>query len=108
MLTNLPTAILLGLVAGAISCTISKAKVFAWLRAHTQKRSPWLAALFSCYYCTSHWVALFLTLIYRPVLFDAWLPVDVLVTAMFVTCVSAITASSICALVRFNPDGTVA
>ena len=101
-LEALTQAIVLGMVAGATSVTITKAKVFASLRTVIKARSEWAGTLVSCHYCTSHWVSFALVAIYRPVVVTSGvLVVDLAVGAMFITCVSALTAASICTLIPF-------
>jgi len=60
----------LALAIGTVSMTITKANVFAWLRNWLDDRNDFLADLFSCPYCMSHWVALGVMFMYQPLLID--------------------------------------
>jgi hypothetical protein len=103
-LTILFHVIILGIATGAISMVITKSTLFNFAHDWIAPRFPKLEEMLSCPWCTSHWVALFLTLIYRPLLIDwgwrpAWMhetflefiftPVDYLVTIMVMVVVAA-------------------
>lgn len=48
--------LVLGLVVGTISMTLTKAFIFKGLR--DKLKVTWMKELFNCPYCTGHWVAL--------------------------------------------------
>jgi hypothetical protein len=48
--------------------TLTKAKVFSWLREAVSSRSQFFGELFSCPYCMSHWLAFIGVLVFRPAL----------------------------------------
>lgn len=98
--TGLYQVAVLALATAAISVTMSKAQVFASFRKWIASRSSWLGELFSCYYCTSHWVAIALIAAYRPVVIRMWAPAD-LVVSLFV--VVAIAAAAGGAIIRLTP-----
>lgn len=81
---------MLALATAAISVTISRAKIFKSAREYVAGRSEWFGELISCHYCLSHWVAITMVLIYRPLLVQAWLPVDVAVMVFVVVALSAV------------------
>lgn len=58
--------ILLGFGVSALSITIAKGTIFKNLRDWTGRKSKFFGGLLTCTYCLSHWVALFLVLIYKP------------------------------------------
>ncbi|MBI3956750.1 MAG: DUF1360 domain-containing protein [Candidatus Kerfeldbacteria bacterium] len=80
----------LALATAAIAVTVSKAKIFNGVRERVIRRSHRLGELLTCPYCTSHWVAFTLVAIYRPVLVQAWLPVDLLVSAFVVVALASL------------------
>jgi hypothetical protein len=91
--TGLYDVLVLGVATGAISMLITKASIFNKAHEWLEKCSPFLDEMLSCPWCTSHWVALFFTLVYRPRLINpVWLPVDWLVTLMAMVFVAAVTA----------------
>lgn len=68
--------LVLSLATAAISVTVSRAQIFATFRTLVAEKSTWAGKLISCYYCTSHWVAIVFVLIYRPVLISRFYVVD--------------------------------
>jgi hypothetical protein len=90
----------LALATAAISVTVSKARVFASARAWIAARNTWLGELVSCSYCTSHWVAIALVAIYRPVLVSQWIFVDLLVSVFGMVAIAAIVSGVI---IKLNP-----
>lgn len=90
----------LALATAAISVTVSKARVFASIREWVASRNNWLGELMSCSYCTSHWVAIALVAIYRPVLVSQWVVVDLLVSVFGVVAFAAIISGVI---IKLNP-----
>jgi hypothetical protein len=106
-LTVLFHVIVLGVATGAISLVLTKSKMFEPMHAWLEKHNTFLSNLLDCPWCTSHWVALFFVLIYRPLLLDwgwrpAWMrfslldwfltPVDYLVTVMVMVTVASVAA----------------
>ena len=84
--------LVLGIVTGAISMVITKGAIFNKAHEWLEKRSPFLENMLSCPWCTSHWVALFFTLIYHPLLVNAFLPVDYIVTVFAMVTVASVTS----------------
>jgi hypothetical protein len=88
--------IILGAATGAISMTISKSKLFKPLRDLIPRRNAFLAFLddgLACPYCTSHWIAFLLTLVYFPKpLPHTWVGVDFLVSMMVIVALASFTA----------------
>jgi hypothetical protein len=99
--------LVLGVACGAISFVVTRAAIFNFFHDWLEKKSPFLEEMLSCPLCTSHWVALGLTLIYRPLLLNwgdrpAWMytswvnyvitPVDYLVTIMVMVTIASVTA----------------
>lgn len=97
----------LALATAAISVTVSKARLFASAREWIATRNTWLGELVSCSYCTSHWVAIALVAIYRPVLVSQWIVVDLLVSAFGMVAIAAIISGMITKLNPFRgADGS--
>ena len=110
--------LVLGIATGAISLVITKASIFNPMHDWLEKHIPFLGALLDCPWCTSHWIALFFTLAYRPLLLDwtgrpAWqmeswfgwfmIPVDYLVTISVMVTIAMFTARMIYSAVKsFN------
>jgi len=106
-LTILFHVIILGVATGAISLVLTKSKMFEKAHEWLEARNTFIGEMLNCPWCTSHWVALFFTLIYRPLLLDwgwrpewmyeSWLnyvltPVDYLVTVMVMVTVASVAA----------------
>jgi len=82
----------LGIATGAISLLVTKSTIFNPVHNWLEKHASFIEELLSCPWCTSHWVALFFTLIYHPLLVDLWRPVDYLVTIMVMVTIASVTA----------------
>ena len=89
----------------AIACTISRAQVFSFLRFWIKQKSEWLGELINCPYCTSHWLALGFVVIYRPVLFNQYWLIDLLVSWFVIVALSAIISGFIRRMNPFYADG---
>jgi len=63
LVTDLAALLLLSLATASITMTLSKAKIFAWLREWLLVHVPFVGKLLSCPYCTSHWVSLALMIL---------------------------------------------
>lgn len=93
--------LLISVATSAISLTISRAKVFEWLRKGLPKRKPpgkFLAELVSCPYCVSHWVALALVWAY-PLRFTGNFYVDLIVLTFAVVGISAVMSGRVYAAI---------
>lgn len=90
----------LALMTAAISVTISKSRVFASAREWITARNTWFGELVSCSYCMSHWVAIVLVAIYRPVMISQWMFVDLIVSVFGVVAIAAIISGVI---IKLNP-----
>lgn len=82
-------ALLLSLVTACIAFTVSETALFAPWRERLRARRPWLGKLVSCGYCLGCWIAFGVTAIYRPRLFVAWEPLDLLLTAFAIAWLAA-------------------
>lgn len=81
------------IACGAISMTISKAKIFLPFREWITNKSEWLGDGLSCPYCMSHWVSLALMIVYRARPLDCGvLIIDFFVATMMMVALSSITA----------------
>ena len=100
--------IVLGIATGAISLFLTKSTLLNGFHEWIEKKSAFLGEMLNCPWCTSHWVAGFFTLIYRPLLLDwgwrpAWMypanflfiPVDYAVTIFVMVAIAALTARAI-------------
>jgi hypothetical protein len=92
-------AALLSLPTACIAFTVSETKVFAPLRDRAGGRSAWLGRLLSCGYCLGVWVSLGLVIVYRPLLFELWRPLDYLLTALVVSWLAAFQWAALCWLI---------
>jgi hypothetical protein len=108
-LTILFHVIVLGIATGAISLFLTQSTLLNGFHAWVEKKSPFIGKMLDCVWCTSHWVAGFFTLVYRPLLLDwgwrpAWMytswlnyaltPVDYAVTIFVMVVISALTAGA--------------
>jgi Protein of unknown function (DUF1360) len=100
--------IYLSIACGAISMTLTKSSLLNGFHAWLDAKSPFLEKLLSCPWCTSHWVASVLTVIYQPLVFDwasrpAWqssnalialplIALDYVVTIMVMVALSSVSA----------------
>ncbi len=92
-------AALLSVVTAFIAFTVAETVIFASLREWAKSRIAWLGKLLACGYCSSVWIALALTAVYRPRLFEAWWPLDYLLTAVFIAWLSAFQWVILCWLI---------
>jgi len=97
----------LALAIGAVSLTLTKANIFAWLRGWIERRAhsrtaivrgpfSWLAELFDCPYCMSHWITLAAMYVLEPVLISTghhWL--DLVVSYFALVALSSLVAGTI-------------
>lgn len=73
----------------SLAFSLYETTLFAGLRDWVKARSAWLRKLADCGYCLGHWVALGLTAICRPRLFQAWWLLDYLLTALVIAWLTA-------------------
>lgn len=88
-LYGLYQVVLLGVATSVISVTISKGKIFKSLRKWVGGRSDALGVLVECRYCVSHWVALVLTIIYRPSLVPEWTTGGLVISGFVMVAIAA-------------------
>lgn len=92
---SLLQVVVLALATAAISLTAAKGRIFAPVRTSISIRSEWLGKLASCPYCTSHWVAIALVAIYRPVLIPHWIILDLILSVFVTVAISAVVSGMI-------------
>ena len=97
---------MIALATAAMALTTSRARIFAPLREWVASKSSWLGELFSCFYCTSHWVAIVLVAIYQPVLVRRWFFLDLLVSVFVVVSVSTLVCGAIIRLTSMGEDNS--
>lgn len=90
----------LSVAAASISFTVTEAKLFLPLRTWAKGKNSFLGELISCGYCFGHWVAFALTAIYRPRLFDFWMPADYVLTALVIAWLAAFQWAVMCRLME--------
>ena len=90
----------LSLVTAALSFTVAETKLFAPARQWFDRKSSFFGGLISCGYCLGHWIALGLVIVYRPRLFDLWVPLDFLLTVLAVAWLSALQWCLLCVMVE--------
>jgi hypothetical protein len=93
-------AIYLSLVTASISFTVSETKIFKPLREWLKTKVAFLGELLSCGYCLGTWIALILVVLFRARLFESWWPLDYLLTALFVSWLSAFQWGVMCLLMQ--------
>ncbi|MBI4415235.1 MAG: DUF1360 domain-containing protein [Candidatus Kerfeldbacteria bacterium] len=96
--------IILALATAAISVTMAKARIFASAREWIAARNGWLGELAACSYCTSHWVAIALVAVYRPVLVRQWIVIDLFVSVFVVVALASLVSGAISRLIPFQVD----
>lgn len=101
-LNGLYQIIVLALATAAISVTTSKSRLFASAREWSAKKSTWLGELVSCSYCTSHWVAIALVVIYQPVAVSQWIVIDLIVSVFVIVAIAAIVSGVVIKLTPFR------
>jgi hypothetical protein len=84
--------VFLSIACGAISMTVSKSLFFLPLRRWIKNRSTWAWEGISCPFCTSHWVALLLMVVYFPRPFTQGVFFDFVVGTMMMVALASITA----------------
>jgi len=114
-LTILFRVIILGVATGAISLFLTKSTLLNGFHTWLENRLPFLEEMLSCPWCTSHWVALIFTLIYRPLLLDwtnrpvwevyspvNWIltPIDYLVTILVMVAVAMVTGRMVYSAIK--------
>lgn len=92
--------IVISLVTASISFTFTEMKLFLPLREWARKRNAFLGEFLSCGYCLGHWIALGLTVLYRPKLFTAWWPADYFFTVLVIAWLAAFQWALICWLMQ--------
>ncbi len=101
-LNGLYQVIVLALATAAISVTTSKSRLFASAREWSAKKNTWLGELVSCSYCTSHWVAITLVVIYQPVVVSQWVVIDLFVSVFVIVAIAAIVSGVVIKLTPFR------
>jgi hypothetical protein len=95
----------LALATAALSLTIAKTHAFDWLRSWVLARSDYLGELVSCHYCMSHWFALGLVAVYRPVVVSSGVTLfDLAVSVFALVALSALVSATIARLMRGSPE----
>lgn len=85
----------LSIACGAISLVVSKGAIFNSFHIWLDTRAAWLEKVLSCPWCTSHWVSLGLVLVYHPLVVNAFLPLDYLVSIMIMVALASVTVKVI-------------
>jgi len=88
--------VLLSVATATISFTLAETQLFAAARTWVKTKSRLGGELVSCGYCLGHWVAVGLTAIYRPRLFDAWWLLDYALTALVIAWLAAFQWAALC------------
>lgn len=72
---------LLSVVTSVVSTTIARGLIFENVREFVIKKSKFFGMLITCPFCTSFWIAMILTAIYRPILtHSGFYPIDFVVS----------------------------
>jgi hypothetical protein len=87
---------LLSAVTAIIAFDIADSALFEPVRRWLKCRSRFVGELVSCGYCVGHWIALGLTLVYRPHILVLWWPLDIFLTSLVVAWLSAFQWLALC------------
>ncbi len=90
------TVVYLSFVTASVSFTVTETKLFKPLREWLKKKNTFLGGLFCCGYCFGHWVSFALVAVYKPLLFNAWRPLDYFLTAIVIAWFAGIQWSLMC------------
>jgi hypothetical protein len=74
---------------GVVACTISKSKMFKWLRGWTKEES-FVGELLRCPYCLAHWLAFGAAWV-APINWSEWVVLDWFVQSMVLVGLSTLT-----------------
>jgi hypothetical protein len=88
------------LVVGWVAFTLSESALFAPARASLAGWNAWLGKLANCGYCLSFWVAACLVAVCQPRAFHRWLPLDYVLTTLFVAWLAAFQWALLCWLMQ--------
>lgn len=87
------TAAILALATASIAIAMSKTAIFHAYRVRMALTHPMLGRLAGCHFCTSHWAAGALMLIYQPRLITgSWFIVDLAVSYFAIVMTAAVVA----------------
>ncbi|MGW8177511.1 MAG: DUF1360 domain-containing protein [bacterium] len=92
MLVDWNAVAIVVLLAGAcatMAMTLTKAVIFRGFREWVKTKSEFLGELFSCPYCTSHWIAGVLAVVFRPRMIVTNVVLDVIVSALVIIALTA-------------------
>lgn len=96
MLALVMRMVILSWVTATISLTLTRTYIFKKPRDWLRRRSEWWDKLASCPYCTSHWVALFLSLVFDTRILASRVPgvagevIDSLLGVFFIVALAAV------------------
>ena len=88
--------IALSFVTASVAFAVTETKLFGPARERIIRLSAFLGEHLSCGYCFGHSVAFILVAVYRPKLFDVWLPLDYFLTALAIAWLSAFQWALMC------------
>jgi len=94
---------ILALATATISQTSARAKITAPMREWVQGKNAWLGELAACPYCTSHWVAFGLVLIYQPRWLHRFLPLDLVIATFAIVALATFIGGGM-AYLTFHPE----
>lgn len=75
--------LVMSMAVSVMSLTITRSRIFHEFREWVKSKNDYLGDLVSCFYCTSHWLAIGFTTFYKPQILNLWIGAD-LVLSMFV------------------------
>lgn len=83
-----------------MSFAVTESRLFQPLREWAGMKNRFAGRVLSCGYCFGHWAALAVVGIYRPTLFDAWRPADLIMTAFIIAWLAGFQWALMCVLME--------
>jgi hypothetical protein len=103
-MNSLGQVTMIALATAAISLTTARGRIFAPFREWVASKSTWFGELVSCFYCTSHWLAIAFVAVYQPVLVQKWIILDLFVSVFVVVAIAALVSSVVIRLTSYGDE----
>ncbi|NOQ24887.1 MAG: DUF1360 domain-containing protein [Bacteroidales bacterium] len=92
----------LSIITASIAFTLTETKLFLPLREWLSAKSKFFGKLVNCGYCTGHWIAFALVVIYKPRLLDCCALLDYFLTALVIAWLGAFQWILLCLLMKIT------
>jgi hypothetical protein len=89
----------LAVVSASVSFVVAETRLFKPIREWIRGGLPFFGSMVSCGFCLGHWVAFALVAVYKPRLFEAWVPLDYFLTALVIAWLGGFQWAVMCILV---------